>query len=335
MDRAEDRLALIEVLGRDGSVLRAIDVHAWPLSIGRALANDIVLDDPYVAASHAALELDESGQLVLRAQATRNGVVHDDQRLDPARGWPVPATGAQLALGATRLRLRLPGEVLAPEKPLPGAAGSDRWRLIAAGVALFALQWFGYWLSLDPGVDYSAWLPILFGLPLVLVAWCGLWALLSKLFSHHFDFGGHLRVALPWMLLLAAVPVMLPQLAASLDMPLLWHLTVPLQGLALALLLRAHLVQALPLQPRTISVGVAAFTLLGLGITIALALRNGDTLSGSPYASTLPLPTLRLAGTVPSAELVQAMAPIAAQLAQRAKKARADEDADGVDDNSE
>jgi hypothetical protein len=45
--------------------------------------------------------------------------------------------------------------------------------------------------------------------------------------------------------------------------------------------------------------------------------------------STLPLPALRLAATVPAAVLVQDMAPLAARLAERARKAREEDRDDG------
>ena len=51
--------------------------------------------------------------------------------------------------------------------------------------------------------------------------------------------------------------------------------------------------------------------------------------------STLPLPALRLAPTVPTPALIEAMAPLATRLAQRVRKAREDEAADGLDPNGD
>src|SRR4030095_2492866 len=55
MADAEERVALIEIVERDGRVRQQLDVRGWPLSIGRALDRDLVLDDPHVAAEHATL----------------------------------------------------------------------------------------------------------------------------------------------------------------------------------------------------------------------------------------------------------------------------------------
>ena len=54
-------IALIELLDRDGRVRRTLDVHAWPLTLGRALDNSLVLDDPHVAPHHATLATDADG----------------------------------------------------------------------------------------------------------------------------------------------------------------------------------------------------------------------------------------------------------------------------------
>ncbi|HWH73714.1 MAG TPA: FHA domain-containing protein, partial [Methylibium sp.] len=61
-------LAMVELLDRDGSVAHRIPVRRWPVTIGRAIDCDVVLDDPHVAAHHARLErpiADEPPQLLV------------------------------------------------------------------------------------------------------------------------------------------------------------------------------------------------------------------------------------------------------------------------------
>jgi hypothetical protein len=43
-------------------------------------------------------------------------------------------------------------------------------------------------IGLDPGAEVSAWLPAVLGLPALVAGWCAVWALMSKLFRHRFDF---------------------------------------------------------------------------------------------------------------------------------------------------
>ncbi|RVU44551.1 FHA domain-containing protein [Rubrivivax rivuli] len=332
MERPEERVALIEWLDRDGHVQRGADVLRWPLSLGRALDNTVVLDDPHVAAHHAVLDLDAEGRLQLQALPSLNGVLLDGQAV--AGCAALPPAEAVLQLGATRLRLRMrtAGEAaaaLAPERALQRARPASGRRTLAAGLGVLALTLGETWLGLDPGADYSAWLPLMLGLPLALALWCGVWALLSKLFQHRFDFTGHLRIALPWLLAATLVDQLWPVLTAALALPALWMAGSALQSLLLVLMLHAHLRHTLPLHQRAVTVAVAAMAITGLGFTTALTWRGHDSLVATPYMSTLPMPALRVAGTVPSATLVEDMVPLARQLAQRVAEARKDEEEAG------
>ena len=335
MERPENRVALIEWLHRDGHVQRSVDVAAWPLTLGRALDNTVVLDDPCVAAHHARLAPDASGQLLVQALPSRNGLrlngmpVGDTTSLSSAFTASGIGTGATLQLGHTSLRLRVAGsasETLAPEKPLAATTAASLRTPLLAGLGLLVLALAGHWVTLDPGADLIGWLPLVMGLPVALAAWCGLWALLSKLFQHRFDFSGHLRIALPWLLALGLIDPLWPLLTAALDLPALWKLGNLLENGLLVLWLHAHLRHTLPQHGRAVTAVVAALAVSGLALSTALTWRNHDSLVATPYMSTLPMPALRLSGTAPSAELVQDLAPLAAQLAERVAQARQDEE---------
>lgn len=332
MDRAQERLALIELLDRDGRCQRAVDVQHWPFSIGRALDNDLVLDDPFVAPRHASLAPDEQGGLRLRVGDSVNGVGWQRRRLQRGEETLLPAEGALLQLGGCRLRLRLPGEALAAERPLPVILpGFDR-RLALVAAAVMAVALLTHGLALDPGVDATAWLPPLVGVPLALAGWCGLWALLSKLFQHRFDFAGHLRVALPWLLAIELVEALVPPLAASLGWPLLWRLVPPAQALLLLLLVRAHLDHLLPQHRRAVGLALASVALAGGSVSLALNQRVSDSFSRAAYMSTLPLPALDFAPTSTTEALLADMATVSQRLAERVQQAR---DAEAEDDGGD
>lgn len=331
MERPEDRVALIEWLDRDGHVQRSVDVAAWPLSLGRALSNTVVVDDPFVAAHHARVAPDESGQLQLQALPSRNGLKLDGRHV--ADTTPLARVGehaaATLQLGSTHLRLRVAGaaaETLAPEKPLPSTTAATLRAPLLAGLGVLLVALASQWVTLDPGADYTSWLPLVVGVPLALAAWCGLWALFSKLFQHRFDFSGHLRIALPWLLALSLLDPLWPLLTAALALPALWKVGNLLENGLLVLLLHAHLRHTLPQHGRAVTAMVTVLAVTGVVLTTALTWRNHDSLVAAPYMSTLPMPALRLAGTSPSADLVQDMAPLSALLAERVKQARKDEE---------
>ena len=329
MERPEERLALIDLHERDGRAVRVVDVWQWPLRLGRALDNHVVIDDPHIAAHHAELLLGEGGQLLLRALPSHNGTRLNGRLV--AHSAAVPPHGALLQLGSSTLRLRRAGETLAPEKPLAASGRRALLPALAMASAVLLGVLVNHWLTLDPGADYTAWVPVLVGLGALLAGWCGLWALMSKLFQHRFDFNGHLRIALPWALAMTLADGLWPQAAAALALPGLWLLAAPLQMALLALLVHAHLAHVLPLHRRAVTASVAVVVLAGGALTAALTYRASDSFFSAPYMSTLPLSALRLAGTVPTATLVQDMAPLASRLALRVKKAKLDDSDDEGD----
>ena len=327
--RRQDRLALIELLDRDGRVAQAVSVRHWPVTLGRALNNDVVLDDPHVAAHHATLHVLADGAVQLAVGDSINGVHHQGQRHATGAHVALPPGPATLQLGGVQLRLRLAGEALAAERPLPVLAATQKNGPLVAGLAFMLVALFNHWVTLDPGAEASAWTPLAVGIPAALAGWSGLWALASKLFQHRFDFMGHLRIVLPWLLGIELVDVALNMLASSLGWAWLWRMVGPLQVLLGLLLLRAHLVQVLPHARRAVGLSLAAMAVVGTAVHLTTVQRTTDRFSRPAYMSTLPLPQLHPAQTGSSQELIQELAPLAQQLAARAQQARKDEPAEG------
>ncbi|EHR69402.1 FHA domain-containing protein [Burkholderiales bacterium JOSHI_001] len=329
MDRPEDRIALIELLERDGRVGRSVDVHRWPVTLGRALGNLVVLDDPHVAAQHASLAPDATGVLRLTVGDSANGVLVGRSRLVAGQSQAL-AEGSVLQLGGVRLRLRLKHDALAPERPLAAAfSGANAGRMAVLAALLLALVGAEHWVGLDPGADFTAWLPMLVSLPVALVGWCGAWALASKLFQHRFDFWGHMAILLPWLLALQLLDAVLPQVAASGGWPWLWQATRPLSAVLAALLLRAHLAHVLPGHQRAVGYAMAALVLTSGAVASALNLRSHGQLFTAPYMSTLPTPALRLGTPGTPQDLVDAMAGLREPLRDKVREAQADEAEEG------
>ena len=328
--RPEDRIALIELIDRDGRVRRAVDVHAWPVRLGRAIDNTVVLDDPHVAAHHATLLVDDQGQLLVHAGDSVNGVSLGKRRLKAGDGAALAADSA-LLLGMQRLRVRLAANLdpaLPPELPL-AAPAIGLWALAALAASWLVWQVMQRWVQLDPGADLEKWLPWLLGLPTGLALWSGTWALGSKLFRHGFDFASHAAIALTVMLGYEVADVALPQLAAVLDVPLLsmlWHQCGA--PLAVAILLRAHLMQLLPLRPRTVNASVLTLLVASLAVTSAVNWRQQGRLLSEPYMATLPLPALRWGPVSDPKALDADLARLRQTLEQRVKQSADDEPED-------
>ncbi len=328
--RPEDRLALIELLDRDGRARRTLDVHAWPVTLGRALDNTWVLDDPHVAPHHATLAADAQGRLSVLVGDSRNGLQLGRQQLRAGQQATLPDAGTLLQLGGQRLRLRLAAAALAPEWPLarPLVAGLALWAMLLAWVLVQVLQ---RWVQLDPGADLVQWLPWLLGLPGGLALWCGLWALGSKLFRHGFEFGSHAAIALAGLLVYEVLDLLLPTAAAALGWPWLWQAYhqwgLPLLGM---LVVRAHLRQLLPQRGLAINTSLALVLAAGIVVTLVINQRQLGRVFSDPYMSALPPPVLRWDTPLPLSALETSLLPLREALQQRAREAAA-EDGDGED----
>jgi pSer/pThr/pTyr-binding forkhead associated (FHA) protein len=327
------RLALLEVIGRDGRVTRAVDVQRWPLTLGRSLEADVVLDDPFVAPLHATLQAADDGRLTLDVGNTDNGVQEGAQRHTRGSRVAVPVGGTTWQIGGLTVRLRTPDETLPGEQPLPVRARRAAWLPLAAAATLAVLALSNHWLSLDPGADTMDWIPLVAGLPLVLGLWAGLWATASKLFQHRFEFGAHLRLALPLVAAVEAVDWFGPPLAAALDLPWLWRLVTPLQVALLLALLYGHLALVLPQARRAVASFVGAAALAGAAVAITTTWQQVDRWSRAPYMSTLPTPWTLWRDPTPPETLAADLAPLAEQLARRVQKARDDEPPEAGDED--
>jgi hypothetical protein len=181
----------IELLARNGDVLQRQCVDKLPIRIGRGYGNDVILDDDYAAASHAIVEADAAGHLVLRDLGSRNGIVVAGRRRQDA----VLAGDTVVRIGHTSLRVRAADCPVAPELVdhtlhgwegvLPGAVGL----LLTASIVLLAR-----WLSDAEFFESARYAEALAGGLAAALLWGGAWAFANRLFGRHARLGRHLFV---------------------------------------------------------------------------------------------------------------------------------------------
>lgn len=326
MDDAPHRLALIELLERDGRVRQAIEVRRWPVTIGRAFDNDVVLDDAHVAPLHARIVQDAGGALQLEvAQGVLNAVRAGAATVGAGQQGPLPRGAWQI--GASPLRVRWPGEALKPERVL--AAGGAWWWLALLAALLLALELGEVLVGLDPGARVTAWLFPALAVAGAVVVWAGLWGLASKIFQHRFAFLPHLSIALRWLLAIGVLDLLLPLLGFALSWPGLVASGGLLTGLLGLGMLFQHARLVLPAHRRAAGLTLASVWVLGTGAGAINLHQSSDRWFGPLYMHQLAPPTLRLAPTVPVASFVQEAAALKAKLAQ---SVRSDAKDDAVSD---
>lgn len=279
-------LALIELMDRDGTVRQAWPVRRWPVTVGRAIDNTIVLDDPAVAAHHLRLDPPGPEEVLPRVCAlpSLNGVHLGRLRLDPGASpvW----SGGLLRAGHSSLRLRVRGERLAPERPLAPVERAIVPVLLAVLVMVWAAA--AQWLTADPDDRWSDQLPALLAWPLAIAAWSAGWALMSRLFQRRSDFVGHAGIALRYLLLVLLVEEALPVLAGLLGWPLMSHLA-PALGLVVATLgLLAHARRVWPSASRWMAIGAVAALATMAVLTVTLNRQAQDRWFSALYLTALP-----------------------------------------------
>jgi len=335
-------VALVEAIDRDGLVRQAWRIEHWPLSIGRALDNTVVLSDPHVAAHHATVDFvpgaeGAPAQIVVRAGETKNGVAVGRERVAGGGSTAIADAGRDLELhvGRAQLRLRLPGHPLAAEQAMtPVVVDEKRW-LPTFGLALAVLLVVlaNTWIDTDPdGITRAAGAIVLTTIAGGAI-WCGLWALLSKTFTRQSHFGWHVRVFVTASLVTLALAVVPPLVAFAFSWPWVTDFSFVAVYATIAGAIYFHLLAVEPARERLMR-GVAA---TGFVVGVALTLWFNVQRTGRPgeelYMNHLFPPQLRLAKAKPVDSLVDGLAPMQAILDRKAKEqSGGDNDARGSDD---
>ena len=321
--------ALLEVLDRDGHPRQSFTVRAWPLHLGRALDNDVVLADPHVAPQHLRIAASDAGPTLTVAD-TRNGVLLGRRRLRSGDSALLPSSGEpiELTVGRTPLRLRLPGHALAAEVPLAPAGSLARRAapIVIAALVLIAGVLFGSYLDTDPeAFARAAGSALLSGL-LGAAVWCTAWALMSKTFTRQAHFGWHLRVFLYASIALLGVTALPALLAFALSWPWLTDFDFFGSIVVVATALYFHLLAVEPAKHRLLKWVAATCAIVGMLLSLWFNVQRSDQFGEELYMSHLFPPALRLAKPISADTFIDGLAPLKAALDKKAKEpARGDE----------
>jgi len=185
----------VEILSRNQEIAARFRLPGAEARIGRGYSNDIILDDPYVAAEHLRLFRDEAGQLVVEDLGSANGVYLNG---NPQRLARIIVDGQQpIRIGRTFLRIREANFAVEPERV--GIPDRKRLPIVLAavlGVVLLSLGEIRIWLGQSSEVQPMTYLGPLLTLGVTVLGWAGIWALLSRIFSGSSRFLRNLLITL-------------------------------------------------------------------------------------------------------------------------------------------
>jgi hypothetical protein len=281
----------IETLARNGDVLHRHQVEALPIRLGRGYDNDFILDDAFAAPSHAVIEADEDGALVLRDLASKNGVIHRGKR-----HTRLALTGETVfRIGHTTLRVRAADFAVAPEVvdrtrhgwegALPGLVGI----LLIAATALFTV-----WINDTQSFQLVRYLQALaYGIGAGL-AWGGAWAFGNRLFGRHARLGRHLFIFGCAVTALTAYKIVSSAAAYAFSLEGLTRYSSHAAIAIAAGMLFYHLCTVKPHNTRRFAMTCLILALLGSGLTLLSNEQRTGSLADSPYMSVVLQPAMRV-----------------------------------------
>ncbi len=306
-----DQVIWVEILSRHRDVAVRHRCAGPELRIGRGYGNDVVIDDPYVAAEHLRIVTMEDGALIAENVGGANGLYVDHNKHPVER--IILHGDRPIRIGQTWLRVRTPDFVVARERI------DERRRVLwplALGLALavLGLEALSVWLGETTEPKLSAYLTPLLAVALIVPAWAAGWAILSRVFSGQARYERHLIVALAGL----GVLLLYVQLASYGAYALSWRLLTlyPYVGLWLGAGLMCFLHLRVLGHSRLVLKGGITLALLGGAIAMQTVLQSEARSSAGQQSSLRQLfpPALRLTPVRSEADFFAAVEELKAKL---------------------
>lgn len=189
-------LGYLEIIDAKGHVSERVRVDEFPITIGRAYGNHVVVDDPYVCPRHVSIEANGDGSVVARDLDSVNGIhirARDKQVVDLEVG-----SGAEFRIGRTWMRYRSVEHPLSPtlvDREGGESSLASTYVLVAAGVLLVAVLCLDSYLSAIERVTVAKIVSEPLTTLVMFLIWCGAWALASRIIIGRFHFAPHAVIA--------------------------------------------------------------------------------------------------------------------------------------------
>jgi Inner membrane component of T3SS, cytoplasmic domain len=185
----------IEILSRQRDVAARFRIAGPEARVGRGYDNDVIVDDPYVAANHLRVFRDEAGQLSAEDMGSVNGTYLDGSRNRSAR---IVINGKDtIRIGQTSIRVRDISHEVERERVAPPEGGLLPIVLaVVLCVAVLGFYALKVWLTQTGEARASNYVTPILTIVATILVWAGIWALASRIFSGRSRFLHNLFIAL-------------------------------------------------------------------------------------------------------------------------------------------
>ncbi|HEU0187943.1 MAG TPA: FHA domain-containing protein [Gallionellaceae bacterium] len=296
-----EEMIVLEVLERSGKVRERVRLHSYPVQLGRAYDNDIILDDECVSPHHLRIERNAQGVLCVTDLQSENGLyqIPSLRRVDAI----ALENENQLLVGNTHIRLRSSDFAVAPTVMANRRRASAQNRLaswpvllplVLAVASLILLE--KYSLTFQK-IKYQEMALDTLSPMLGLLVWAGIWAFIGRILGHRAAYLAHANMVLLAMLALFGLDYFIEYysfgFSAETSASVIQSLAVTLIG---GSLLFGHLHYATQLRRKTVAWSSGLFAVGALGIVMfSNHVRDSEFNSNLEFPGVI-LPSSRIVG---------------------------------------
>lgn len=289
----------LEILDRLGYVAERVPLTDFPVSVGRAYDNDVIVADQYVCPHHLQLLVDDSSQIMAEDLGSVNGLfVRASTRAVPKVSL---STGTQIRIGHTVLRYRSiefqVGETT-PDRHTRKLLGAYENRIVQLAVfvlTLGVLLLSNYLDSVERREVTEPAFELVFPLAFILV-WSGLWTFAGRVITHRIKFLVHCAIVCAALTTVFLFDTALDYLAFALDADELRTVVSVVGGLIIvSAVLYAHLRFSTLASPALLASSATAISFVVMGMLLLKGHIDRSAFNVNPqYQVTLKAPAFRL-----------------------------------------
>ncbi len=190
---------VIQILSRSGKVKKQSRLKGNNIKLGRALNNDLVLDDPHICPNHAVVNLNENNQLLITDLSSINGLKRRSKKgkktlLKTATPFN---SGTEFYLGKQRIRILSSDHPVAQTQAITSSesiaeAFSSSW--VALGCCSLFICFICLNAYLETFIEFKlrSLIPAVIGSLLSFALWPAFWSLISRFFKQEARFVAHI-----------------------------------------------------------------------------------------------------------------------------------------------
>ena len=287
---------ILEILDRFGKVRERHKLDQFPIRIGRAYDNDVILDDPYVSPHHLELLQDGNGHVLMTDLNSENGLFS----LHPLARHDVLSIedNQRVRVGHTDIRVRstefpIRETVIDHVRPSQVHLLFTNMVMLPVFWLLTAAVFLGfYYLQSYREVTFNSLVSQILPLFIFIFAWSCAWSVVSKIVTHKFYFSYHAILTALVMAgfylvepLFEYVEFLFPINGLADYLSLISDLGLPM------ILLYGNLRQSTPLSKRSARITAIISTILVIGVLHLIAFVHQPEFNSRPqFSSVLKAP---------------------------------------------